>query len=101
MYFLAAICILAVLFLIGHYTDLLIREHTNTRHPWRWVTHICTKWKELEDYVHHHRRPFHRAHGLVHASYFAMVFTHGPYNLAAGLLLGIAIIGWLLHLEDT
>lgn len=100
-YFLTALGILTAVWVIGHKTDLLIREHPSSPHHRRWVAYLCAKWKGIEDYVHHHRRPFHRAHGLVHASYFAMVFTHGPYNLAAGVLLAAAIIGWLLHMEDV
>lgn len=57
-------------------------------------------WKRAEEYAHVHRKPFHRVHGLVHASYFGMVFTHGPYNVVAGVLLAFALAGWLLHLED-
>lgn len=101
MAFLVALAILAALWLIGTRTDLLIREHA-TREPhhgklWYW---FCTQWKKLEVYAHAHHKRFHQAHGIVHASYFTMVFTHGPYNLGAGLMLALIVIGWLLHLED-
>ena len=62
--------------------------------------HICFKWKCLEHYVHLHQKRYHQAHGFCHASYFSMVFLHGPYNVFAGAMLLLIIVGWLLHLED-
>lgn len=92
-----------ILFVAGVWASRVMQEHElhpHAPHHWKWVTSLCAKWKKLEDFTHAHRKPFHRLHGLVHASYFGMVFTHGPYNVVAGLLLIIAVAGWLLHLED-
>jgi len=92
-----------ILFGLGVWSSRWMQEretHPHVSHHWKWVTFICIRWKKLEDYVHHHRKPFHRLHGLIHASYFGMVFTHGPYNVVAGVLLAFAVIGWFLHLED-
>jgi hypothetical protein len=100
---LIAIGFVGAIFIGGVWSSRWMQEREEHPHPvrhWKWVTYICTHWRRLEYYVHHHRKSFHRMHGLVHASYFGMVFTHGPYNLAAGALLAIAVVGWFLHLED-
>lgn len=100
---LIALAIVSGIFVVGMYSSRWMQERENHPHPahhWKWVSYICGRWKKLENYVHHHRKPFHRLHGVIHASYFGMVFTHGPYNVVAGVLLAIAVMGWFLHLED-
>jgi hypothetical protein len=100
---LIALVVVVVVFMAGRkFADVMSERELHPRQPhhWKWVTALCTRWNKVERYVHGHQKPFHRVHGVLHASYFTMVFTHGPYNVAAGFMLAFIVIGWLLHLED-
>lgn len=61
---------------------------------------VRVKWRKLESYVHSHQKRYNQAHGVVHASYFTMVFIHGPYNVAAAVMLLLIIMAWVFHLEN-
>jgi hypothetical protein len=103
MEFLIAIGAVSLIFYGGVRLSRIMQEHElhpKAAHHTRLYYWFCDKWKKLEVYVHSHQKRYHQAHGLLHASYFTMVFTHGPYNLAAAGMLVLIIIGWLLHLED-
>jgi len=64
------------------------------------LIYLELKWRQLAAYVHRHQKCYHQAHGVVHASYFTMVFIHGPYNIAAAVMLVLIIIAWIFHLES-
>lgn len=57
-------------------------------------------WQTWTAHVHHYERQWHHLNHITHLSYFGMVMTHGPYHWAAGLLLVLGILGFLLHLGE-
>jgi hypothetical protein len=103
MDFLIGVGVVSILWYGAVRLSLMMQEHEahpKAAHHSRFYHWFCEKWKQMEVYVHAHQKRYHQAHGVLHASYFTMVFTHGPYNVGAGLMLALIILGWLLHLED-
>lgn len=69
-------------------------------HEWKWLSVCKHRWFAIQNLAHRHHRSFHRVHGATHLGYFTLVFTHGPYNLVAGGLIILILLGWVLKLED-
>lgn len=64
------------------------------------ILQLRTIWCQWRNHVHHYERQFQHLNHLTHLSYFGMVMTHGPYHWAAGVLLFLGILGFLLHLGE-
>lgn len=55
--------------------------------------------KRLQDYALRHHIAIKRAHSVSHLSYLTLVMTHGPYDIAAAVVLLITVVAYALHLE--
>ncbi len=51
-------------------------------------------------HAHAYHKAYHRAHHVTHVSYLVLVVGHGPYTVAAGAMLVVVIVGYLLKLEE-
>lgn len=54
---------------------------------------------KVRAHAHNHHKAYHHAHNGLHMGYLGLVTMHGPYHIAAGLLLVVIVIGYALQLE--
>lgn len=60
---------------------------------------IKARYEALQHHAHAHHTAYHRAHNGLHMAYLGLVTAHGPYHIAAGLLLALLLIGYAMHME--
>jgi hypothetical protein len=55
--------------------------------------------KKMEEFCHRHHIACKRLHHGTHMAYFGLVAVHGPYHMAAFVLLVLGLLFWLVKLE--
>lgn len=54
---------------------------------------------QIREHAHAHHKAYHYTHNGLHMAYLGMVSMHLPYHIAAGMLLVVIVIGYVLKLE--
>lgn len=57
-------------------------------------------WGNLQTHAHKHHKAYHRCHNASHLSYLTLVTFHGPYHIAAFVMLAVLLVGYVLKLEE-
>lgn len=60
---------------------------------------LKTYWAAAEQHASIHRHTYRAAHTSLHLTYLGLVASHGPYNVAAGVLFVVMVFGWALRLD--
>lgn len=57
-------------------------------------------WQACQTHAQAHRHAYHRAHNYSHLAYLGLVSIHGPYHIAALVMLFVLTAGLLFKLEE-